>query len=226
MNKSMNNRCKSKLSVENNIRHNIAKTDFICTQSLIYDQLNQQQMVSGFCSLPCVNTRSIRPIGLKLLLVLSVLWQVLNRGPLTDQMGQTCSKATEVRSMLDIDLTAHLWHHAEKHGQIQQICTSSALSGQLKPSAGPTDGEAFNVDSHMLFQWLLGQFGSEPSCVQITYTSVMLTWWEGRSTDLTSDSDHSPSEIKKWPEARKSRTQPKHFRCCFVHQKRSNDISI
>lgn len=48
----MNNRCKSKFSVGNNLRHNIAKTDFICTQPLIYDQLNQQQVVSEFCSLP------------------------------------------------------------------------------------------------------------------------------------------------------------------------------
>lgn len=114
-------------------------------------------------------------------------------------MGQTCSKATEVRSMLDNDLTVHLWHHAEKHGQIQQIYTSSALARQLKPSVGPTDGEAFDVDNHMLFQWLLGQFGSKPSCVQIAYTSVMLTWWESISSDLRSDSDHehSPCVINK-----------------------------
>lgn len=128
-------------------------------------------------------------------------------------MGQTCSKATEVRSMLDNDLTAHLWHHAENHGQIQQVCTSSALAGQLKPSAGPTDGEAFNVDNHMLFQWLLGQFGSKPSCVQIAYTLVMLTWWESRSTDLRSNADHehSPRVIKILPEAGKYRTQPKNL---------------
>lgn len=67
------------------------------------------------------STRSQTP-----LLVLIWLWQALKSR--TSKVGQ-CSKAPEVRSMLDIGLTAHLWCHAGQHGQIQQVHTPRALPG-------------------------------------------------------------------------------------------------
>lgn len=90
----------------------------------------------------------------------------------TSKKGQ-CSKAPEVRSMLDIGLTAHLWCHAGRHGQIQQVHTPQALTG-------PTDGEASGVDNQMLSWRLLGQCGCrrrcELSCALTAHASLILTW--------------------------------------------------